>query len=238
MKMIEGRLPLRDLVRLILLERRLISKARLVRRRLETEYPQILLDDLYASKYVRDPKEQLRRNYRYLPLMKKYRNRRIFEIGVGPGYFFKLIQSLISSQISGIDRDIHGKVVFRELRKELSIFDQVFEHRVEPRQSIPIPKETEVVVAFRTTFNRPWNVEDHKWFLKDCFAQMSGDRTVILGFNRQGYLDNPEVKKFYESVGEQPFADEETLRIVKLNELFGRMDCNYSTSECPESQLA
>ena len=136
MKMIEGRLPLRDLVRLILLERRLISKARLVRRRLETEYPQILLDDLYASKYVRDPKEQLRRNYRYLPLMKKYRNRRIFEIGVGPGYFFKLIQSLISSQISGIDRDIHGKVVFRELRKELSIFDQVFEHRVEPRQSI------------------------------------------------------------------------------------------------------
>ena len=219
MKTIKDRIRLRDSVRLIFLERELLSKASLVRRKLQNEYPHILRDDLYASKYVRNPKEQLRRNYRYLPLMEKYRGRKIFEIGVGPGYFFKLLQSLISSEISGIDRDINERVVFRELRKEFSIFDKVFEHRVEARKSIPIPKETEVIVAFRTTFNRRWNVEDHKWFLKDCFAQMSGDKAVILGFNRRGYMDNPEVKEFYESVGEHPFEGEETLCIVNPNKV-------------------
>jgi len=155
--------------------------------------------------------------------MEEYRGRKIFEIGVGPGYFFKLLQSLISSEISGIDRDIHERVVFRELRKEFSIFDKVFEHKVEARQSIPIPKETEVIVALRTTFNRSWNAEDHEWFLKDCFAQMSGDGAVILGFNRRGYVDNPEVKELYESVGEHPFEDEETLCVVNPHKIRGRV---------------
>jgi len=163
------------------------------------------IEEPNAMKYLRHPRGHVHKFARFLPFMADAT--RIFEIGVGPGFMFRLLMDVYDADMHGCDLDPNKNVIFRELRRELKIDDRVQEHRVAPQQEIPIPPETEALVSFWTVFNFKWGISDHRWFLDFCSERLSGEKKVVLLFNSKGFDDKPEVKRLYHQLGTFPLRD-------------------------------
>lgn len=151
----------------------------------------------------------------------------IFEIGVGPGYLFRLLMDLFGTRMTGCDIELDQRGVYDAIREELGIKPLVREHFVARRVSTPITPGAEAVIAFALVFDygfRPedysrwlWTVEDHEWFLRDIARQLTGRRQLICRFNKRWpKSENREVVHFYRRIGIQPIAGDKRFFMVDL----------------------
>jgi hypothetical protein len=150
-----------------------------------------------------------------------------FEIGVGPGYLFRLMMDLYGTQMTGCDVEINELAVYDAIRSELGIRHLVQEHFVAKRVSTPVTPGAEAVLAFALVFDKGfdasgarwlWSVEDHEWFLHDLASQTRGRRRLICRFNKRWLKnDNRDVVLFYRRVGIQPLRTDKRFFIVDLN---------------------
>ncbi len=167
-------------------------------------------------KYVRYPKFHVQKNHCFLEHMSFLSGKKVYEIGVGPGYLFLLLKELVGCKIYGCDIDVETMEVYRRIRNSLGIQELVREHRITYNQDLGIESNTEAVIAFWTVFCKKWDVAEHEWFLNECRRQLVGEKVVILRFNNEGYLDRPSVKDYYDRISEQPLIDDPNFRVVRL----------------------
>jgi hypothetical protein len=165
-------------------------------------------------KYAIDPPRFLYRFRQYLPWLAGIPS--YFEIGVGPGFLFHILRTVLGAEITGVDVDFSREWVYREFRRALEIDHLVTELPVISGQPIPIPAGAQAVIGFFTVFNERWGVSDHQWFLDECAAKLSGKRLVILRFNPKGFDDAPEVRDWYRRRGDFPLASDPSFCIVSL----------------------
>jgi hypothetical protein len=126
-----------------------------------------------------------------------------YEIGVGPGYLFKLLMETQSVQMRGCDCDPNRSVVFRELRRTLGIEDLVDVHPVRRRRPIPIPEGTQALLGFFTEFNYGYSLDDWRWFLDHCRERLTGPKLVYLLPNVKA-LKREGVAEYFARLGEHP----------------------------------
>ncbi len=165
-------------------------------------------------KFLVDARRYVHDDAHYLTFFRDLR--KVFEIGVGTGYLFAMLKTLLGIDMHGVDIDLEKSVVFRDMRKEIGIADAVSEHRVMPRRPLPIPPGTEAVTAFRTMFNQGWSVADHEWFLADCAEKLSGRKLVIVNFNERPFRADPGVVALYQRRGTLPEPRNGTFFILEL----------------------
>lgn len=149
-----------------------------------------------------------------------------FEIGVGPGYLFRLMMDLYGTRMTGCDVEIAQCGVYDTIRAALGVKHLVAEHFVAKRLSTPVTPGAEVVMAFALVFDygfHPdgtrwlWTVEDHEWFLNDLAKQVTGRRQFICRFNKRWpKSENREVINFYRRIGVQPIREDKRFFIVDL----------------------
>jgi hypothetical protein len=165
-------------------------------------------------KYARDPERYVKRFLQYVPYLIGIES--FFEIGVGPGFLFKIIKDVLGKRISGVDIRCREEDVYREFRQGLGIEDLVSEHAVTAGHPLPIPAGTEAVIAFFTVFNEHWTQADHEWFLDDCSSKLTGRRLVMLRFNPRGFEDNEAVRRLYARRGTFPLRPDPNFCIVRV----------------------
>ena len=167
-------------------------------------------------KYVRYPQKHIQSNYVFIENLGALEGKKLFEIGVGPGYTFTLLEKHLSAEMLGVDINIETQRVYSAMRAKLGIDKKVFEFRVEKYKPIPIPKNTEAVLAFATVFHRSWTVDEHRWFIEDVASKLVGEKLLVLRFNSRGFRDNQPVYEFYSDSSEQPIADDPNFRLMRL----------------------
>lgn len=168
-------------------------------------------------KYVLDPKKHIRRHYRYLPYLTDLKGAKAFEIGVGVGYLFALMEGMLEARMSGCDVHVEERRVFREMREHLGIHDRVIEHEVAAGRDIPLPEGTEGVVSIWTGFNNEWGLDEHKWFIDHLRGKLVGERIVAIRFNSAGYDGAPGVRDYFHGIGHYPLpADDARFCVMRL----------------------
>jgi hypothetical protein len=130
-----------------------------------------------------------------------------YEIGVGPGYLLRLMIDHLGLQMSGCDVSRDATPLFDDIRRAIGVSHLVEDHKVTPRQEIPITPGAEALLAFQTVFNFGFTLDDHRWFLEQCRQKLSGPKKVFILFNAQGFDDEPEVQAFYRARAQFPFDD-------------------------------
>jgi len=164
------------------------------------------VDEPRVMKYVRSVQAHVRKWRLYTPYMSGLR--KAFEIGVGPGYLFRIMIDLYGTDMRGCDLDPATNRVFRDLREELGLSARVMTHKVVARRDIPIPKGSEAVLGFWTVFTEKFSLSDHKWFVAHCREKLVGPKKLVLLFNTRGYDECPEIFKWYQTFGEFPLLSE------------------------------
>lgn len=170
------------------------------------------------SKYVRWPSKHVSKNIKYVLEMQMLAGAKVYELGVGPGYLFTLLEKALGCQMYGCDIDIETMEVYRRARKVLKITPRVAEHRVTSGKDLGILPGTEAVIAFWTVFNKHWSVADHKWFIQECGRHLVGQRLVFLRFNNEGFTDNAAVMELYNQCSSQPLSEDVNFRRVCLSD--------------------
>jgi hypothetical protein len=158
-----------------------------------------------AMKYVRRARAHVHKWVAFLPYLSGLE--KVYEIGVGPGYLFRMMMDYYSTDISGCDLDPEKNLIFAKVREELGIADRIQNHKVIAKQDIPIPDGTDGLFAFWTVFNFNWSVDDHAWFIEHCREKLAGEKRVVLLFNDRGYDDRPEIQDFYRKRARFPFLE-------------------------------
>jgi hypothetical protein len=130
--------------------------------------------------------------------------RRGYEIGVGPGYLFTMLQQVLGIEMRGCDVDFDGLIVYRELRRALGIEPLVSEFRVAAGADLPIPPGTDAVIAVAPVFDMGWDVAEHRDFLGLCRAK--GVERMIWRLNKHTPED---ILKFYRGFAQFPMAGED-----------------------------
>ena len=211
------------------IEAKLVKAAVRVRNRLDQEYESLKLtspddaglfyhnlvpsnriyageiDEPVAMKYLRHATGHVHKWVPILPFLSGLR--KVYEIGVGPGYLFRMMMDYYSTDMVGCDIDPRKNLIFDKLRNELGIADRVQLHRVISGHDIPIPEGTEGLCAFWTVFNFGWSVADHAWFIEHCREKLVGEKRLVLLFNARGYDDQPEIQEFYRNRARFPFLE-------------------------------
>jgi hypothetical protein len=164
------------------------------------------VDEPRVMKYIRSVEAHVRKWRFYTPYMSGLQ--KAFEIGVGPGYLFRIMMDLYGTDMRGCDLDPAQNRVFRDLREELGLSDRVMTHKVVAGRDIPIPEGTEAVLGFWTVFTEKFSLDDHKWFVAHCREKLVGPKRLVLLFNTRGYDECPEVAEWYRTLGEFPFLAE------------------------------
>lgn len=164
-------------------------------------------DEPRVMKYIRSAGAHVRKWRTYTPYMSGLR--KAFEIGVGPGYLFRMMMELYGTDMRGCDLDPTTNRVFRDLREELGISARVMTHKVVARRDIPIPEGSEAVIGFWTVFTETFSLDDHKWFVAQCREKLVGPKKLVLLFNARGYDECPEVFKWYQTFAEFPLLNED-----------------------------
>lgn len=175
---------------------------------------QALIYKRMPIKYARDPTRFVRRFQQFIPYLVGLES--FFEIGVGPGFLFKIIKDILGKRITGVDIRCSEEDVYREFRKALGIDKLVSEHAVTAGRPLPVPPGTEAVIAFYTVFNEHWTEADHEGFLQDCSHKLTGRKLVILRFNPRGFEDNEPVRRLYERRGSFPLRSEPNFCVVRV----------------------
>ena len=164
------------------------------------------VDEPRVMKYIRYVEAHVRKWRLYTPYMSNLR--KAFEIGVGPGYLFRIMIDLYGTDMRGCDLAPAKNRVFRDLREELGLSDRVMTHKVVAGQDIPIPEGSEAVLAFWTVFTETFSLDDHKWFVAQCREKLVGPKKLVFLFNGRGYDECPEVFEWYRTFGEFPHLSE------------------------------
>jgi hypothetical protein len=159
-----------------------------------------------VMKYIRFVEGHVRKWRLYTPYMSGLR--KAFEIGVGPGYLFRIMIDLYGTDMRGCDLDPAKNRVFRDLREELGLSARVITHKVVAGQDIPIPDGSEAVLGFWTVFTETFSLDDHKWFVAHCREKLVGPKRLVLLFNTRRYDECPEVFEWYKTFGEFPLLTE------------------------------
>ncbi|MBS7789892.1 hypothetical protein KTR66_07795 [Roseococcus sp. SDR] len=175
-------------------------------------------------KYAVDARSKMEKWRKFMPFLKGFEA--AFEIGVGPGYLFRLMMDFYGTRMTGCDIEFEQLGVYDALRSELGIKHLIREHFVARRVSTPVTPGSEAVLAFWLAFDSErdeegvrtgWTVEDHEWFLADIARQLSGRRQFICRFNKWWYSrENRDVMRFYRQIGVQPIAEDPRFFIVNL----------------------
>jgi hypothetical protein len=160
------------------------------------------IDEPRVMKYVRSVEGHVRKWRLYVPYMSGLRT--AFEIGVGPGYLFRIMMDLYGTDMRGCDLDPAKNRIFRDLREELGLSARVMTHKVVAGQDIPIPEGSEAVLGFWTVFTETFSLNDHKWFVAHCRQKLVGAKKLVLLFNTRGYDECPEVFEWYKTFAEFP----------------------------------
>lgn len=164
------------------------------------------VDEPRVMKYIRYVEAHVRKWRLYTPYMSGLQ--KAFEIGVGPGYLFRIMIDLFGTDMRGCDLDPAKNRVFRDLREELGLSARVMTHKVVAGQDIPIPEGSEAVLAFWTVFTETFSLKDHKRFVAQCREKLVGPKKLVLLFNTRGYDERPEIFEWYKTVGEFPLLAE------------------------------
>jgi hypothetical protein len=164
------------------------------------------IDEPRVMKYVRSVEAHVRKWRLYTPYMSGLR--KAFEIGVGPGYLFRIMIDLYGTDMRGCDLPPAKNRVFRDLREELGLSARVMTHKVVAGNDIPIPDGSEAVLGFWTVFTEAFSLNDHKWFVAHCREKLVGPKRLVLLFNTRGYDECPEIFKWYQTFAEFPLLTE------------------------------
>jgi hypothetical protein len=167
-------------------------------------------------KFVLAADTHIRRSRDYLPFLAPIAGRKAFEIGVGAGYLFVLLNEALSVDMTGIDVRLDEQAVYREMRRRLGIDGRVREWRVRAYEDIPIPAGTEAVIATWAMFAMGWDLAAHEWFVDHCAGKLVGERMLLLQFNSLGYDDVPGAPEFYQRIGTFPKRKDRRFCIVRL----------------------
>lgn len=165
------------------------------------------VDEPRVMKYIRAVEGHVRKWRVFTPYLGGLR--RAFEIGVGPGYLFRIMMDLYGTDMRGCDIDPTTNRVFRDLREELGLSARVMTHRVVARQDIPIPDGSEAVIGFWTVFTETFSLKDHKRFVAQCREKLVGPKKLVMLFNTRGYDECPEIFKWYQTFAAFPLLAEE-----------------------------
>ena len=157
-------------------------------------------------KYLDEADVYIPRFYQFLPFFVGFD--KVYEIGVGVGYFLYMLRNVLGIDAEGCDVDIQRKVVYREMRAALGLEPYTHQFKVQAGRELPIGPGVQALCAFYTVFNYDWRVAQHEWFLKECRQKLTGPRTVILRLNPHGFTDRPEVFEFYKARADFPLRDE------------------------------
>jgi hypothetical protein len=168
-------------------------------------------------KYVRYPKFHISKNYKFIEKMNFLKEKKVYELGVGPGYLFYLLERMLGCDMYGCDIRVETHEVYRRARTVLHVQDKVKESRVAYQRDIGLEPGTEAIIAFWTVFNKKWGVREHQWFLDECAEKMVGDKYVVFRFNNIGYTDNEEVYSFYQKNSILPIEDDPNFCVLKLS---------------------
>ncbi len=164
------------------------------------------VDEPRVMKYIRFVEGHVLKWRLFTPYMSGLR--KAFEIGVGPGYLFRIMIDLYGTDMRGCDLAPTKNRVFRDLREELGISARVMTHKVVAGRDIPIPEGSEAVLAFWTVFTETFSLDDHKWFVAQCREKLVGPKKLVLLFNTGGYDECPEIFEWYQTFGEFPLLTE------------------------------
>jgi hypothetical protein len=164
------------------------------------------IDEPRVMKYIRLVEAHVRKWRLYTPYMSGLR--KAFEIGVGPGYLFRMMIDLYGTDMRGCDLDPAKNRVFRDLREELGLSARVMTHKVVAGKDIPIPDGSDAVLGFWTVFTEKFSLKDHKWFVAHCREKLVGPKKLVLLFNTRGYDECPEIFKWYQTFAEFPLLAE------------------------------
>ncbi len=159
----------------------------------------------WAKKYLHNAEAKVRKWRRFFPHLAGVRQ--AYEIGVGPGYLFRLLMDVYGVQLSGCDVEPGHTLVFEALRQELGIAHLVETHRVRPRREIPITEGSEAMLAFLTSFCETYSVADYRWLLDHCRERLSGDKQVLILFNARCF-EVDGVQQFFQRNAEFPLLGE------------------------------
>jgi hypothetical protein len=162
-------------------------------------------------KYALDVREHVPK---YVPYLRYFTDvRSAFDIGVGPAFLFTLLRDGMGIRMSGVDIELEQRGVYAALRRELSVCD-VWEHEVRADVEPPIPRGTEAVVAFWSTFDRGWSRHEHRQFVRMC--RRNGVRTIFWRFNSGQPV--PEVRQFYRQLGARfPMKEDKRFAIIPIS---------------------
>lgn len=160
------------------------------------------VDEPRVMKYIRSVEGHVQKWRLFTPYMSGVR--KAFEIGVGPGYLFRMMIDLYGTDMHGCDLDPAKNRVFRDLRQELGLSSRVMTHKVVAGQDIPIPEGSEAVLGFWTVFTEPFSLDDHKWFVAQCREKLVGPKKLVMLFNARGYDECQEIFEWYKTFGEFP----------------------------------
>ena len=164
------------------------------------------VDEPRVMKYIRSVEAHVRKWRLYTPYMSGLR--KAFEIGVGPGYLFRIMMDLYGTDMRGCDLSPAKNRVFRDLREELGLTARVMNHKVVAGKDIPIPDGSQAVLGFWTVFTETFSLDDHKWFVAQCREKLRGPKKLVLLFNGRGYDECPEIFKWYRTFAEFPLLRE------------------------------
>ena len=132
--------------------------------------------------------------------------RRILDLGCGPGYFLFIARKLGHDAI-GLDTD--DQPIFRDIVRLLEVERTV--HRIAPRQPLPKPqKKFDLITSFLTCFHRiermpngnwrTWSPAEWQFFIDDVRRNQLAPRgTLLLEFHpqRNGELYPADVRELF-----------------------------------------
>lgn len=136
--------------------------------------------------------------------LSKLKNKRILDIGSGPGWFSYLAKLLGHSAV-GIDIKNRPQI-YKSLCKALKV--DVIEHVILPDQRLPALGSFDYIVALMASFylHRNWQVENWEFFLNELERMSNTDATILLELNSEGgILYKPEVYDLFIRKGYKVF---------------------------------
>ncbi len=152
--------------------------------------------DRTAIKFVLRSNHFVTQKVRYLPYFKDVTS--AFDIGVGPGHLFVLLQDVMGISVRGVDvANGPGEFLYRTLWQELGIADRVSIFAVRAGVDVPIPENTQAVLAFGPVFEKSWGEKEHSWFVEMCRSH--GAQRLYWHFNKRDNFE--EIVGYYRKWG-------------------------------------
>ena len=144
-------------------------------------------------------------SYRWLNIINPSYGSRIIDLGIGFGYLSHICKTERYCDVHGIDEP-NRDPAFSIMNQILEV--PVTEHKIEKFQEIPFEGKYDIIIATLICFARdglcsdnpvPWNIDAHKFFLRNCMYHLRRDGKMFFKFNEPM---TEEAKDLYASKGD------------------------------------